>query len=49
MLGEKIAPKESQGLSVPFERLWATIMTFLILQIVLNRLRERPVGGGGMG
>jgi hypothetical protein len=30
---------------MPFQRLWATRVTFLILQIVLNRVLKRPVEG----
>jgi hypothetical protein len=45
MLAEQITLKQSQGLPMPFQRLWATMMTFLIIQIVLDRVLKRPVEG----
>ena len=45
MLAEQIPLKQSQGLRMPFQRLWATMVTFLILQIVLDRVLKRPVEG----
>jgi len=43
MLSEEILLKQPQGLLMPLQGLWTAAVVFLMLQIVLNSLFNRPL------